>query len=63
MSGAFCYGFKIGFLYIYYPKILELIEFLFEREFVYAWNRESFSMIWLCIWFKFNIIGLTIPCA
>ena len=49
--------------FLYYLKILEPIEFLFEREFMYAWNRERFPMIWFCIWFKLNIIGLTMPCA
>ena len=38
-------------------------EFLFEREFMYAWNRERFSMVGFRIWFKFNIIGLAMPCA
>ena len=46
---------------LYNLKSLESIEFLFEREFTYAWNRKRFSMIWFCIWFKFNIIGLTMP--
>ena len=49
--------------FLYCPKIREQIEFLFERKFMYAWNRERFSMIWFCIWFKFNIIGLTMTCA
>ena len=44
-------------------KSFKLIEFLFEREFMYAWNRKRFTMIWLCIWFTFNIIGLTMSCA
>ena len=44
-------------------KILKKYESLFEREFMYAWNRERFSMIWFRIRFKFNIIGLTMPCA
>ena len=49
--------------FLYYLNILESIEFLFEREFMYAWNRERFSMIWFRVWFKFNIIGLTMSCA
>ena len=44
-------------------KGLESIELFFEREFVYSCNRKWFSMIWFCIWFKFNIIGLTMPYA
>ena len=44
-------------------KSLDSIEFLFGREFMYAWNRKTFSLIWFCIWFKFNIIGITMPCA
>ena len=32
--------------FLYNLKILESIEFLFEREFIYAWNRKRFSMIW-----------------
>ena len=51
----------VGFLYDI--KILKLIEFLFERDFMYAWNRKLFSMICFCIWFKFNIVGITMPCA
>ena len=49
--------------FIYDLKSLESVEFLFEREFMCAWNRKIFSMIWFHIWFKFNIIGLIIPCA
>ena len=48
---------------LYDLKSLELIDLLFERECMYAWNRKRFSMIWFCIWFRFNSIGLTIPCA
>ena len=44
-------------------KGLNSIELLFEREFMYVWNRKLSSMIWFCIWFKFNIIGITMPCA
>ena len=49
--------------FLYDLKILESIEFLFECEFMYAWNSKRFPMIWFCIWFKFNIIGLTMSCA
>ena len=49
--------------FLYDLKILKSIKLLFEREFIYVWNRKRFSMIWFCIWFKFNIIWLTMPCA
>ena len=49
--------------FLYDLKSLKLIDFLFEREFMYAWNRKRFYMIWFCIWFKFNIIGLMMLCA
>ena len=49
--------------FIYDIKSLDLIEFLFEREFMYVWNRKWFPMIWLCIWFEFNIIGIAMACA
>ena len=52
-----------SYSFIYDIKSLKSIEFLFEYEFMYAWNRKMFSIIWFCIWFKFNILGLTIPCS
>ena len=59
----FCCAPLGAFNFIYDLKILKSIEFLFERDFMYAWNRERFPMIWFYIWFKFNIIGLNMPCA
>ena len=46
-----------------YINVLESIEFLFEREFMYACIRKWSYRIWFCIWFRFNILGLTMPCA
>ena len=31
--------------FLYDLKILEYIKFLIEREFMYAWNREKFSIM------------------